>query len=111
MGSFGFKFRDYFFREKLFTGHNLYDCPPYMKVDKTIIDLEKYNINILHSFLSSTDSRIFIKDGIPSIHLTSSDVPYFLKVLHTKNDRIDGLNYHSLKECQDILCDIVKNTN
>jgi len=111
MGSFGFKFRDYFFREKLFTGYSLKDCPGYLKVDKSIIDLEKYNINILHSFLSSTDSRVFVKDGIPTIHLTSSDIAHFLKVMHTTRDRIDGLQYKSLKKCQEILCDIVKNLN
>ncbi len=111
IGSFGFKFRDYFFREKLFTGYTLKDCPDYLKVDKSIIDLEKYNIKVLRSFLSSTDSRVFIKDGIPTIHLTSSDIPHFLKVMHTNSDRIDGLHYKSLKKCQEILCDIVENIN
>jgi len=109
MGSFGFKFRDYFFREKLFTGSQFKDCPKYSKVDKSIIDLNKYNIKILHAFLSSTDGRVFLKDGIPTIHLTSSDIPHFLKVMHTNNDRIDGLDYTSLKRCQEILCDIIKN--
>jgi hypothetical protein len=108
MGSFGFKFRDYFFREKLFTGSQFKNCPEYSKVDKSIIDLNKYNIKILHAFLSSTDNRVFIKDGIPAIHLTSSDIPHFLKVMHTNNDRIEVLDYNSLKQCQEILCDIIK---
>jgi hypothetical protein len=111
MGSFGFKFRDYFFREKLFTGYSLKDCPRYFKVDNSIIDLKKYKINVLHSFLSSTDSRVFIKDGIPAIHLTSSDIPHFLKVMHTTHDRIDGLQYKSLIKSQEILSDIIKNLN
>jgi hypothetical protein len=111
LGSFGFKFRDYFFREKLFTGYSLKDCPGYLKVDNSIIDLRKYKINVLHSFLSSTDSRVFIKDGIPTIHLTSSDIPHFLKVMHTVRDKVDGLQYKSLKNCQDVLCDIIKNNN
>jgi len=111
MGSFGFKFRDYFFREKLFTGYSLIDCPDYLKVDKSIIDLKKYHINMLHSFLSSTDSRVFIKDGIPTIHLTSGDIAHFLKVMHTNRDRIDGLQYKSLKKCQEVLCNIVININ
>jgi hypothetical protein len=107
MGNFGFKFRDYFFRKKLFTGYSLNDCPAYLKVDKSILDLEYYNINILQSFLSNTDSRVFVKDGIPTIHLTSSDIPHFLKVMHTNRDRIDGLHHKSLTRCQAILCDIV----
>jgi hypothetical protein len=111
LGSFGFKFRDYFFREKLFTGYSLKNCPRYLKVDNSIIDLKKYKINVLHSFLSSTDSRVFIIDGIPTIHLTSSDIPHFLKVLHTTRDRIDGLQYKSIKNSQDILCDIIRNLN
>ena len=111
LGSFGFKFRDYFFREKLFTGYSFKDCPRYLNVDNSIIDLKKYKINVLHSFLSSTDSRVFIKDGIPTIHLTSNDIPHFLKVMHTSRDRINGLQYKSLKNCQDILCDIIKNLN
>jgi Zn-dependent M28 family amino/carboxypeptidase len=109
MGSFGFKFRDYFFKEKLFTGTKFKDCPEYSKVDKSIIDLNKYNIKILHSFLSSTDGRVFLRDGIPTIHLTSSDITHFLKVMHTNRDRIDGLQYKFLKQCQEILCDIVRN--
>jgi hypothetical protein len=108
-GSFGFKFRDYFFREKLFTGSQLKSCPKYSKVDNSIIDLKEYKIKILHSFLSSTDGRIFLKDGIPTIHLTSSNIPHFLKVMHTNNDRVDGLDYTSLKQCQKVLCDIIEN--
>lgn len=111
MGNFGFKFRDYFFREKLFTGYSLNDCPDYLKVDKSIIDLKFYKINILQSFLSNTDSRVFVNNGIPTIHLTSSDIPHFLKVMHTNQDGIDGLHYKSLKRCQEILCDIVSKLN
>lgn len=111
MGSFGFKFRDYFFREKLFTGSQFMNCPEYSKVDKSIIDLDKYNIKILHAFLSSTDGRVFLKDGIPTIHLTSNNIAHFLKVIHTNNDRIYGLDYTSLKQCQTILCDIIRNVN
>jgi len=109
MGSFGFKFRDYFFSEKLFTGSQFKDCPEYSKVDKSIIDLNKYNIKTLHAFLSSTDGRVFIKDGIPTIHLTSGDIPHFLNVIHSNNDRIDGLDYSSLKQCQKVLRDIIEN--
>lgn len=111
LGSFGFKFRDYFFREKLFTGYSLKACPKYFKVDNSIIDLKKYKIKVLHSFLSSTDSRVFIMYGIPSIHLTSGDIPHFLKVMHTTHDRIDGLQYKSLIRSQEILSDIIKNLN
>ncbi|MCJ7446303.1 MAG: M28 family metallopeptidase [Bacteroidales bacterium] len=109
MGSFGFKFRNWCFKEKLFTGSSFKDCPDYSKVDKSLINLNKYNIKILHSFLSSTDGRVFIRAGIPTIHLTSNDIPHFLKVMHTNQDRIDGLHYRSLKQCEEIISDIVKN--
>jgi hypothetical protein len=109
MGSFGFKYRNLFFKEKIFTGSEFRDCPKYSKIDNSVIDFKKYNIKVLNSFLSSTDGRVFIKAGIPTVHLTSSEIIHFLKVMHRSQDKIDGLNYKSLKHCEEILYDYVKN--
>lgn len=104
---FGFVFRGLFFDRNLFTGSRFRNSPKFSKIDKTVIDLDKYNIKPLNSFVSSTDARVFVAKGIPSVHLTSSDIPHFMKVLHTFSDHIDGLHYSSLKQCEDILCNYI----
>ncbi|WP_303924767.1 M20/M25/M40 family metallo-hydrolase [Draconibacterium sediminis] len=104
---YGLVFRDLFFNWKLFTGSRFVNTPEFSEIDKTVIDFKKYNIKPLKSLVSSTDTRVFEAERIPSVHLTSDDIPHFLNVVHKFSDRIDGLHYNSLKQCEDVLCDFI----
>ena len=109
-GRFGFKFRNWWFKEKIFTGSKFLDCPNYSAINNSVIDLNKYKIRQLKPFISSTDSRVFVKKGIPTIHLTSGEIAHFLKVLHTNSDKVDFLHYNTIMKCENILNDFIKNS-
>lgn len=108
MGSFGFKYKNWLFQDKIFTGSAFRNCPKYQKIDESVIDFKKYGIKALTPFLSSTDARVFSNAGIPTVHLISDEVVHFLKVLHTNNDRVDGLDFKSLRHCENILSDYIR---
>ena len=109
-GRFGFKYRNWWFKEKIFTGSKFLDCPNYSPINHSVINLNKYKIKQLKPFISSTDSRVFVKNGIPTIHLTSGEITHFLKVLHTNSDKIDFLHHNTLMKCENILNDFIKNS-
>lgn len=102
-GGFGFRYKNWLFKNKTFTGGEFKDCPKFKEIDKSVIDLEKYDIKVLSQYLSSTDARVFSEAGIPTVHFISDEIIHFLKVLHTNNDKVDGLHLKSLKQCEDIL--------
>jgi Zn-dependent M28 family amino/carboxypeptidase len=108
MGSFGFKYKNWFFQDKIFTGSEFKKCPKFQKIDGSVIDFQKYGIRALTPFLSSTDARVFSDAGIPTVHLISDEIVHFLKVLHTNNDRVNGLDFKSLKQCEKILADYIR---
>ena len=108
-GRLGLIYRNLFFKKKVFNGFNSGICPEYSKIPKTVIDFDKCKIKVLYKFISSTDARVFTSYGIPAVHLTSGDIPHFIKTMHKNQDRIDGLHYHSLIKCEEILVDYVKN--
>jgi hypothetical protein len=109
MGRLGLIYRNWYLKKKVFNGSESKDCPEYSKISRSVVDFDKYNIKVLSKFLSSTDARVFSRYKIPTVHLTSGDIPHFIKVMHQNKDKIDGLHYKSLLYCQDILTDIVKN--
>lgn len=109
MGSFGFKFRNWYFKEMIFTGSEFKNCPQYSTIDKSVVDLKKYNIKVLTPFLSSTDSRIFVKSGIPTIDLTSGEIIHFLKVMHFQSDKVECLHYKTLQKGERILTEFIMN--
>lgn len=109
-GRFGFKFRNWWFKEKIFTGSKFLDCPNYSSINNSVVDLNKYKIRQLKPFISSTDSRVFVKKGIPTIHLTSGEISHFLKVLHTNSDKVEFLHYNTIMKCENILNDFIKNS-
>ena len=105
---FGFRFKNLLFQNKIFTGTKFKDCPRYYSIDTTVIDFDRYKIKKLNSFLSSTDARIFLSKSIPTVNLVSSDIVHFVKVLHTENDRVEGLDYSSLLNCESVLTQWIK---
>jgi len=108
MGSFGFRFKNWLFQDKIFTGSAFKKCPEFQHIDESVIDFKKYGIKSLTPFLSSTDARVFSNAGIPTVHLVSEEIVHFLKVLHTNNDGVNGLHFQSLTQCEKILSEYIK---
>ena len=107
-GQLGLIYRNLIFKKKVFNGYRSYVCPKYSPIPKTVIDFDKYKIKVLNKFITSTDGSLFSMYRIPTVHLTSSDIPHFIKVMHQNKDKVDGLHYKSLIKCEDILTDYVK---
>jgi hypothetical protein len=108
MGSFGFKYKNWLFQDKIFTGSVFKKCPEFQDIDESVIDFKRYGIKALTPFLSSTDARVFSNAGIPTVHLISDEIVHFLKVLHTNNDRVNGLDFQSLTQCEKILSEYIR---
>lgn len=104
---FGFKFRNLLFKETLYNGHKFSKCPTYETIRNEDVNLDYKEVVFLNSFLSSTDSYVFSKNGIPTVNLTSSNIYHFLNVLHTNKDRVECLDENTLITCKSILTDFL----